>query len=221
MTEDEWLECNDPIRMLSYRRADGNDRKTLLFIIACMVRIWDRITEEGHEWVEAAERVAEGIVDRMELAYHYDEVGESALEYAYSAASPVEKGIVYAVMEVFYGVWYSPANIGGTELGDAGVRPREEEKQVQARLLRDIFGNPFRPVTINPAWRTPAATNLPAVAYEERSLPSGELDPIRLAILGDALEEAGCDNADILNHLRGPGPHVRGCWVVDFLLEKE
>jgi hypothetical protein len=57
-------------------------------------------------------------------------------------------------------------------------------------------------------------------AYDERILPAGTLDPDRLAVLADALEDAGCDNADILSHLRGPGPHVRGCWVVDLLLGK-
>jgi hypothetical protein len=73
-------------------------------------------------------------------------------------------------------------------------------------LLRDLFGNPFRPVACDPAWRTPSVRRLAEVIYEE-----GAFD--RLPILADALEEAGCDNADILSHLRGPGPHVRGCWL--------
>ena len=92
------------------------------------------------------------------------------------------------------------------------------ELQHQAVLFRDIFGNPFRPVSIPPACRTPTVTALAAAAYEEHSLPSGELYKARLAVLADALEEAGCDDADILNHCRGEGPHVRGCWVVDLLL---
>jgi hypothetical protein len=52
-------------------------------------------------------------------------------------------------------------------------------------------------------------------------MPSGELDKGRLPILADALEDAGCTNADILDHLRGPGPHVRGCWPVDLILSKD
>jgi hypothetical protein len=55
---------------------------------------------------------------------------------------------------------------------------------------------------------------------KRRGLHSGELDHGRLAVLADALEEAGCDNQEMLTHLRGPGPHVRGCWVVDVLLGK-
>ena len=61
---------------------------------------------------------------------------------------------------------------------------------------------------------------LARAAYDQRELPSGALDTTRLAVLADALEEAGCDQADLLTHLRGPGPHVRGCWVVDLILGK-
>jgi hypothetical protein len=62
---------------------------------------------------------------------------------------------------------------------------------------------------------------LAQTAYDDRLLPAGTRDPDRLAILADALEDAGCDNAEILSHLRGSGPHVRGCWVVDLLLRNE
>jgi hypothetical protein len=61
---------------------------------------------------------------------------------------------------------------------------------------------------------------LAQAAYEQRELPAGTLDLTRLAVLADALEEAGCDQADLLGHLRGPGPHVRGCWAVDLVLGK-
>lgn len=91
-------------------------------------------------------------------------------------------------------------------------------------LLRDIFGNPFRPVTIDPVWRTwnnGTVVKLSQAIYDERELPSGHLDAGRLAILADALEDAGCTNTDILDHCRSPGLHVRGCWVVDLLLGKE
>jgi hypothetical protein len=62
---------------------------------------------------------------------------------------------------------------------------------------------------------------LAQAAYDEREQPSGRLDVARLAVLADALEDAGCDQPDLLGHLRGPGPHVRGCWAVDLLLGKE
>jgi hypothetical protein len=92
---------------------------------------------------------------------------------------------------------------------------------IVASLVRDVFGNPFRPATCDPAWRTPDVLDLAQAAYEERHLPAGTLDAARLAVLADALEEAGCSNADILDHLRQPSEHVRGCWAVDALLGKE
>jgi hypothetical protein len=81
-------------------------------------------------------------------------------------------------------------------------------------LLSDIFGNPFRPVALNPAWRTANVTALAESIYTDRAFD-------RLPILADALEDAGCDNAEILNHCRAGGVHVRGCWVVDLVLGKE
>jgi hypothetical protein len=90
-----------------------------------------------------------------------------------------------------------------------------------AALLRDVIGNPFRPVSVERDWISPTALALAQVAYEARSLPGGELDPARLAILADALEDAGCNEDEMLGHLRSPGPHVRGCWMVDLLLGKE
>jgi hypothetical protein len=99
---------------------------------------------------------------------------------------------------------------------------RRAERAEQSRLLQDITGPvPALPTPLDPAWLTPTVSNLAQAAYEVPILPSGELDPIRLAVLSDALEEAGCDDADILGHLRSPGPHVRGCWAVDLLLGKE
>jgi hypothetical protein len=75
-------------------------------------------------------------------------------------------------------------------------------------------------VAVDHAWRTPTVRAPAQAAYEERHLPSGHLDAAHLAILADALEDAGCTNADLLGHLRGPGPHVRGCWPVDLILGK-
>jgi hypothetical protein len=95
---------------------------------------------------------------------------------------------------------------------------RRNGQEAHIYLLHDIFGNPFRPVLIEPKWLTPIVTSLAAAAYEERSLPSGELDLARLAVLADALEEAGLREQPILDHLRSPGPHVRGCWPLDLIL---
>jgi hypothetical protein len=82
-------------------------------------------------------------------------------------------------------------------------------------VLRDIFGNPFRPVSLNPEWRTSTVVALATGIYAERAFD-------RMPILADALQDAGCDNDDILSHCRDTSlTHVRGCWVVDLVLGKE
>lgn len=79
--------------------------------------------------------------------------------------------------------------------------------------LRDIFGNPFCPVVVKPAWRTDTVLTLARMMYELR-------DYSAMPILADALQDAGCDDDDILSHCRSEGQHVRGCWVLDLVLEK-
>ncbi len=80
------------------------------------------------------------------------------------------------------------------------------------RVIRDIFGNPFRPVTVDPAWLTSDVLALARGIYAERAFD-------RMPILADALQDAGCDNEDVLTHCRdASAPHVRGCWVVDLVL---
>ena len=95
------------------------------------------------------------------------------------------------------------------------LRP-SSERDAEALLcppFRDIFGNPFRPVAFDPAWRTSTAIALASQMYESR-------DFAPMPILADALQDAGCDNDDVLTHGRGDGVHVRGCWVVDLVLGK-
>jgi hypothetical protein len=88
--------------------------------------------------------------------------------------------------------------------------------KTQVGFLRDIFGNPFRPAGIDPAWlawRDGTVFRLGQTIYEDCRFDL-------LPILADALQESGCTNADILQHCHASGPHVRGCWVVDLLLGK-
>jgi hypothetical protein len=95
-----------------------------------------------------------------------------------------------------------------------GVMQAAEERAAQTQLLRDIVGNPFRPVSFSPEWRTSTAVGIAKGMYESRNFDA-------MPILADALQDAGCDNADILNHCRDTSAtHVRGCWVVDLVLGK-
>ncbi len=108
----------------------------------------------------------------------------------------------------------------------SNLRPLYDSVQIaeagrQCVLLRDVVGNPLRSATYARSWLTATVISLAEAVYDNRNLPAGTLAPDLLAILADALEDAGCTDADILNHLRGPGPHVRGCWVLDLLLDKK
>ncbi len=96
------------------------------------------------------------------------------------------------------------------ELLDVVEYPRRGRRY--AAYARDI-ANPFRPVAFDPVWRTSTAVAIAQEAYDSREFGN-------LPVLADALQDAGCENADVLDHLRGPGPHVRGCWVVDLVLGK-
>ena len=94
---------------------------------------------------------------------------------------------------------------------DAGY---DAEERNQVALARDIFGNPFRPVAFEPDWRTSTAVAIAKQMYDARDFGA-------MPILADALQDAGCENEDVLTHCRDAmGVHVRGCWVVDLVLGK-
>jgi hypothetical protein len=186
MTEQEWLACTDPQKMLEFLRGKASDRKLLLITTACCRRAW---------WCCLTSRRCTQALKRAERDADNSSLSEKELRRANSKLSAIA--------------------------ASSGYFNIDEGRAIVIRLGRDIVGNPFRPIPIEPAWVTVTVTNLAATAYEERAMPRGELDLARISILADALEEAGCDNADILSHLRGPGPHVRGCWAVDLLLGRE
>jgi hypothetical protein len=116
-----------------------------------------------------------------------------------------------------------PTAGGGDAMGTADAawvarlaRSQKADAAEQCALLRDVFGNPFRPATIDPGWLAWNGGTVPKLAeaiYDGRAFD-------RLPVLADALEDAGCADEQILSHCRGPGPHVRGCWVIDLLLGK-
>ncbi len=95
-----------------------------------------------------------------------------------------------------------------------GRLSRRKRCTILSNLFRDIFGNLFYPITLAPSWLTPDVKNLAQSIYDDRYFD-------RLPILADELEKTGCDSQEILAHCRGPGPHVRGCRVVDRVLGKE
>jgi hypothetical protein len=113
-----------------------------------------------------------------------------------------------------YGLWGVSLSVMG-RIRDSRLFDQTTEQAAHCDLLRDIFGNPFRPARFSPDWRTDTAVSLARTMYESREFSA-------MPILADALQDAGCDNDDILSHCRaGNQVHVRGCWVVDLVLGKE
>ncbi len=226
MTEDDWLTSTDPHALLAYVQGTGraSERKHRLFAVACCRVVWDLLGGRQHrKMISVGERYAEGQASAQALeraernAFHSPrkrrnascEVPESAASFARVAA--------HGLLSTGYRFGHT---IRSVELALAEVA----EPAPLHELLRCVFGNPFRAMPpLDPAWlawHDGLVRRLAESSYGDRELPSGHLDPDLLAVLADALEEAGCTRDDLLAHLRGPGPHVRGCWALDLLLEK-
>lgn len=111
--------------------------------------------------------------------------------------------------------WSDQSVESGRTMGWTSIDPDED----LARVIREVMGpSPLPPAKPNPAWLTTSVVALAHAAYDDREVPSGRLNLGRLAVLADALEEADCTDTDLLSHLRGPGPHMRGCHGIDALL---
>ena len=211
MTEAEWLACNSTQRMLAFLGNRASDRKLRLFACACCRRSWDRLNDERLRLsIETAERFADGLVGQKKRGSAFAAAKNPG---THSTTSPACVGFAASLCSVkdvrlwINTIWFQ--SVGGGR-----------HEAATADLLREVAGNPFRPPTADPRWLTPNVVDLARTVYEERELPSGELDRTRLAVLADALLDAGCDDEEILDHCRSEGPHVRGCWAVDLLLEK-
>lgn len=251
MTEAEWLAGTDPQQLLDVLTRTS-DRKLRLFACACCRQVWHLLTDaRSRQAVETAERYADGEVSGEELS------SASGLAYrAWVAAGPASSPTADRLF---------PALSVTTIRPDQDFRPQADlwvilerngvSRTIQATMLRDIVGNPYRPVvryqgtnavtvaTVQGVsrylpladWLSPTVFGVAQRAYEERPgrkcelckwrgvdwgkrkndcpachgtgrIEDGTLDPDTLAVLADALEEAGCANEDVLRHCRGQEP---------------
>jgi hypothetical protein len=212
MTEEEWFGLTDADRAFQQLGRALSDRRGRLMSCAFVRLVWDSLTDErSRRAVEVAELFADGVVSEYERIV------------AESKARDVEKGwssqsgpqhlyfrAIAAKMTVI-----RTANASTVCRFVSGFTHERNTLQAEiAKLLRDTVGNPFRPTPFSPSWRTDTAVLLASQMYESRDFSA-------MPILADALQDAGCENADILEHCRGEGPHVRGCWVVDLVLGKK
>jgi hypothetical protein len=212
MTEEEWDYCGDPYAMLDCLGDSRSDRKLRFFAVASCRRAWDLLTNASYQrLLLSAERHAKGEVTYEQLHHEAREVlgtdrplfDSDRKEFAAEAALRTAAADIHAVLP---DILYRLRKV-------SGAPSSTEEYREHSRLLRDIFGNPFRPVAIDPRWLTASVLDLARAIYDGRAFE-------HMPILADALMDAGCGNEDIINHCRGDGPHVRGCWVVDLILGK-
>ncbi|MFO0845299.1 MAG: hypothetical protein U0797_23430 [Gemmataceae bacterium] len=204
MTEEQWLASQDAREMLAFLRyKQMSGRKYRLYACAAVRLLWQHLDDErSRHAVELAERFADGEVTRKQLAD-----SEARIEAQRGRSGAARKTLLRS------------ARMAATDVTFSTTRSPLPD------LLRCVFRHPARPpLAPDPGWLASNGGVVRALAqgvYAERQLPQGTLDPNRLLVLSDAIEEAGCDDEEILGHLRHPGPHIRGCWVIDLLLGKQ
>ena len=229
MTEAEWLACADPTPMLEFLQGKASDRKLRLFAVACCRRIWESMSDvRSRSVVLVAERFVDGLAaaDELQAAYEQARAADSDIyakggnQYASTAVLGLQPSLNLRCVtnDVFNCLTLCDERLNTVahdeaRFNDLLARLEADEWRTQSRLLHDVFGNPFRTVSADPSWLTSDVLALATGIYQDRAFD-------RMPIFADALQDAGCDNDDILNHCRQPGEHVRGCWVVDLVLGK-
>jgi hypothetical protein len=223
MTEAEWLVCTRPTPMLQFVQARVSPRKLRLFAAGCCRRIWALLPDErSRRAVETAEWFADGTATAEQLAAAR-QVALAAADRSYGG----DPAVFAADANADTAAWYTPVAAANRECSarlrtssrSAWNTANKAAEAWQAALFRCLVGDPFRPVPRAKqrrrwqAWNNGTVVKLAQAIYDERAFAN-------LPVLADALEEAGCQDADVLAHCRQPGEHVRGCWVVDVILGK-
>jgi hypothetical protein len=243
MTEAEWLASGIPILSLEAYRGWPSPRKQRLFAVACCRRIRHLLPEaRWQDCLVLAERYADRRAKRYELgiALTNNQVTSTGdATYADLLRQCVVAAVRWACETRRRTYAGQVASHAACAAAYAALPPREpyvppaesryhqrwsaaEKTEVAAQiaLVYEVCGNPFRPVP-EPLGQLPRDLMRLALAASEERLPSsGDLDSDRLAVLSDAVEEGGFADAELLAHLRSPGPHVRGCWALDLILNK-
>jgi hypothetical protein len=226
MNEVAWRSCTDPAEMLSHLLEQGtSDRKLRLLACACCRQIWDLLQNpKSRLAVEVSERFADDQATTLELARARATaltVGGNEAWAAYWAANVKPGGPLW---NTFTAAATAIARRAVTKLQDPAMANLHgtwdsAQKTAQLRqvdLITEIIGNPFRVFVMKQqwlAWESGLLVRLAEGIYEDRAYD-------RMPILGDALEDAGCEEEEILRHCREEREHLRGCWVLDWVLSK-
>jgi hypothetical protein len=220
MTEAEWLACTDPTPMLEYLRDKVSNRRLRLLVCACCRQFQGWLTDERSlVALKAGELYADQRASRRDLLRIEIVAGEVLRPWPFPDNSgPIERRAArMAYLAGSGNSRYTAVQV--THMLAAG------EKAPAIPLVHDIFGNFFRPSPPLPpavlAWSDGTVRRLAQAIYDDRWMPAGTLETACLAILADALLDAGCQDEALIDHCRQPGPHVRGCWAVDLILGRE
>jgi hypothetical protein len=215
MTEAEWLAGVEPAPLLEHLEGHVSDRKYRLLVCACCRAIWPWLNDpRSREAVETSERFADGEADAGELEQFRGRAWQAVKDLGlYHPLRIVPEAA--AVAARFLSRETGPARWMALAAAAAFLGKPQNERL--CGLIRELFGNPFRPPEVHPAWLAWQDGTVPRLAravYDGRSFAD-------LPLLADALEEAGCTDAALLGHCRVPADHVRGCWALDLLLDKK
>jgi hypothetical protein len=219
MTKEGWLACVSPYLMVEFLRGKASQRKLRLVACACCRRISHLLTPQNCHDLEIGEQLAEGLLPLDSPAW----IDPKRRNYGTGPVdAPTGACLSTRVMDPFLAA-FAAAMKASDAVADVSTPSKEymarleyktSEQKAQADLVRDVFGHIFFTGMVEPAWlqwNEGAVPRLARTIYEERRF-GNVLD------LYDVLLDAGCNNQDILSHLRVPGPHVRGCWVLDLIL---
>ncbi|MDY3558908.1 hypothetical protein R5W23_006084 [Gemmata sp. JC673] len=223
MTEQEWLTCTSPTPMLAFLQGKVSSRKLRLLAVAyCRQILPDFAHWELVDGLKQIEAVADQLLDPTALIT----VAQKAEAHLYPEMPPEQRLVCQCVtFASYFDELADDSGAFGVDDPDRSALPAAIRcssavsvgmvgERGHSGYIRCVFGNPFCPVAADPAWLTSNVVALATGIYTDHAFD-------RMPILADALQDAGCDNADILTHCRNEAQHVRGCWVVDLLLGKE
>jgi len=210
MTEDKWLDSTDPFFLMAciYKKSTGwlqrlrdasigprrtRKRKDLLVNCSFSRRYWESLRPDEQEAIETVERM----IDVRQVC-EFREAADRSTVAAWTVLRQFDREFAHRYAS------------GLTEEMAIALDRLEQVSKELSRLIREVYGNPFRSVTLDSRWLTSTVIDLASTIYDDRAYH-------RMPILADALMDAGCDSEEIISHCRSEGPHVRGCWVVDLL----
>lgn len=234
MNESDWLSTSDPLALLDYlfpiRGLDSTQpqsRASRLYLLGCARLAWDRLPGVCQCVAKVGQRVYGGrmrdtvlrdtIYPHAEALIHCrgtaDEVNSIGRELvALGLATAAE---VFTKEDIPPEQWSGFAHL--VYLPFARTTPHFRRIPVELHslsLVREVFANPFRQhLTFNRDWLTENVLNLARHA-------EATADFAVLPVLADALQDAGCDRDDVLDHLRSGGPHMPGCWAIEWVLNQ-